>query len=128
MSGMKTRCTNRRRAAYKNYGGRGIKICARWLSFEQFLEDMGRRPRAGLTIERINNNGDYEPGNCRWATRREQNGNSRQNVHLKFKGERKTVTEWGAALGVKAATIRARLVAGWNTRAALTVAVRTWGR
>lgn len=126
--GMKTRCTNRRRTAYKNYGGRGIKVCERWLYFENFLADMGRRPGHGMTIERINNDGDYEPGNCRWAPRREQNRNSRQNVHLKFMGERKIVAEWSAKTGIKSSTIRARLSAGWSVREALTATVRKWGR
>src|SRR6185312_5605199 len=76
---MKKRCLNVRHAQYPNYGGRGIKICDRWLGdhgFENFLADMGVRPR-GKTIDRINNNGNYEPGNCRWATVEQQNANQR---------------------------------------------------
>jgi hypothetical protein len=74
---MITRCTNPRRAAWKNYGGRGISVCARWRLFENFLTDMGERP-AGTSIERINNDGNYEPSNCKWGTRKEQSRNSRQ--------------------------------------------------
>jgi hypothetical protein len=75
------RCTNPKHPSYTNYGGRGIKICKEWFAFKNFLSDMGERPNTSLTLERINNDGDYEPSNCKWATRTEQLRNKRFPKH-----------------------------------------------
>lgn len=78
---MKQRCSNSNATGYKNYGGRGITVCDRWLKFENFFEDMGPRPEE-TSIDRIDNDGDYEPENCRWLTRKEQRANQRDTVMI----------------------------------------------
>jgi len=97
---MRDRCLNPASKDYPNYGGRGITVCARWRKFENFIADMGEKPRQGLTIERIDNNGNYEPGNCRWATKKEQNRNKRNVVLLRFKGKEYTIGELSAIIGI----------------------------
>jgi DNA-binding MarR family transcriptional regulator len=86
------RCTNQNNAHFSNYGGRGISVCDRWLAFANFLEDMGERPN-GMTLDRIDNDGNYEPGNCRWATRKEQAGNTRVTKHVVLDGEVVSLSE-----------------------------------
>ena len=82
---MKRRCLDKREQSYKHYGGRGITVCERWLeSFKNFYADMGRRPRVGLSLDRINNDGNYEPSNCRWADAKTQGNNRRGVIHDKF--------------------------------------------
>lgn len=78
---MKDRCLNERSTGYANYGGRGIRVCPEWLSgFAPFIADMGAKPGPGFSIERIDNDGNYEPGNCRWATAKQQQGNTRRSI------------------------------------------------
>lgn len=104
------RCDDETCPAYKNYGGRGIQVCSRWkASFEAFLEDMGDKPTPEHSIDRINNDGNYEPSNCRWATQKEQCQNTRWARPIEFNGETLTVTQWAARLGITRERLRQRL-------------------
>jgi hypothetical protein len=107
---------------YKHYGGRGIKVCERWLAFENFLADMGDVSGriVGRTIERINNDGDYEPGNVRWATYRDQSRNKSNNRLLSFKGQTKILADWANDLGITPGALIYRLdYKGWSIERAL---------
>jgi hypothetical protein len=117
---MKTRCTNKKLRQYPDYGGRGIAVCERWRdSFENFLADMGRRPTALHTLDRIDNDGPYSPENCRWATRTEQARNKRSNVIVTHNGDPATVAEWCERLGLHASAVRQRIHKGKTPRQAL---------
>lgn len=106
---MRQRCTNPKNAGFPKYGGRGIKVCDRWLhSFGNFLADMGERPGKEYSIERIDNNGDYYPENCRWATWREQCNNQRRTIYLSHNGEKHSFSEWCEINGVCYGTARSR--------------------
>lgn len=104
------------------YRGRGIKLCERWRKFENFLADMGPRTQKELTLDRIDNNGNYEPGNCRWATAKEQAANTRSAARLVFKGESLPIAEWARRTGLKRTTIQVRLKAGWSLERIFTTA------
>ena len=116
------RCENKKNPSYQNYGARGIRICNRWRnSFEAFLADMGPRPSPRHTIDRYpNNNGDYCPENCRWATRKQQNRNSRHNRKISFRGESLCMSEWAERIGIDQKALRHRLESGWSVELALT--------
>jgi hypothetical protein len=105
---MRTRCSNPNFHAYSRYGGRGITVCSRWGSFSAFLADMGEAP-AGLSIERVDNNGNYEPGNCKWATPKQQARNMRVNRMLTYGGETLCLSEWAERLGTTADVLWKRL-------------------
>jgi hypothetical protein len=119
------RCFNPRDPSYPRYGGRGITMCERWNSFEVFLEDMGARPGPGYSIDRINNDGNYEPSNCRWATGREQGGNKSSNRVIEWRGERRTVSDWARHVGLHVYTLTQRLDADWDVERALTTPSRS---
>lgn len=133
--GMKSRCLNPNVEAYAIYGGRGITVCERWVEkFQNFLADMGHAPD-GMSLDRINNNGNYEPGNCRWATRTEQNRNSSHNHLVTAFGETKCVSEWRNDPRFKASrgSFQWRLKRGWDPELAMTTpsmaaTAKRWGR
>ena len=105
------RCERKKDPAYKNYGARGIKVCVRWANFENFFTDMGLKPK-GMTLERMNNNQDYCPENCKWATRIEQGNNTRRNRLVTINGEAKTVAECAREYGINYSTLISRLNRG----------------
>lgn len=116
--GMKTRCQNKNSISFKNYGGRGITVCERWMTFENFLADMGECP-AGFSIDRIDPNGNYEPRNCQWVSHKTQQNNRRNNHLITLNGETKTLTEWCEAMKLSENTVRLRLAKGWPAERAL---------
>lgn len=117
---MLNRCQNPKTPRFKDYGNRGITVCKRWQSFENFLSDMGERPK-GLTLERIENDKGYYLENCRWATRTEQANNTRANVFLTFNGKTQTIAQWAEEKGIKYETLRRRIVKlGWSIEKAIT--------
>lgn len=119
---MRNRCRNPNHKQFSDYGGRGIKVCERWESFENFFSDMGSRPD-GLSIDRINNDGDYEPSNCRWATRKQQCNNRRvrrpRSFRIEWNGKTYRVSELAKEVGLKYKTLYMRLIAGWSTEDAI---------
>lgn len=115
---MKQRCNNKNGDHYKYYGERGIKVCKRWLKFENFLNDMGERPK-GLQLERINNNGNYEPSNCKWADRKTQQNNRRCVYRIKHDGKFISLTEASKIYGISRPSIRYRIKNGWSMERAL---------
>jgi hypothetical protein len=121
---MKSRCLNPKNPAFYRYGGRGIKVCDRWLKFAGFWKDMGASYQPGLTLDRINNDGNYEPDNCRWTDRVTQGRNTSKNHLVTIEGETKTITEWADIYGVKRSTVFMRLNYGWNEIEAITTEVK----
>lgn len=117
--GLMARCLNPNNKRWHRYGGRGIKVCDRWMVFENFLADMGEKPE-GKTLERRNNNGNYEPDNCYWATPKQQMNNTRRTVFIEYNGERLPRTEWARRLGFTVDMLRSRLDRGWSLERALT--------
>lgn len=112
---MRARCNNPKNNRHHRYGARGIRVCARWeADFMNFLTDMGRRPSKEHSIERIDNNGSYEPDNCRWATRSEQARNRTSSRFITIGDDTKTLAEWAEVGGISVSAAHARLKAGWN--------------
>jgi len=119
---MKKRCLNPHAKDFKDYGGRGIGLHPDWVDdFAAFFAYMGLRPTPTHTIERIDNDGNYEPGNVRWATRKEQSRNRRATKLIEYQGESLTIDEWAGRLGIHARTLRDRIgKLGWSKEIAFT--------
>lgn len=119
-SAMKIRCSNPNHESYPDYGGRGITVCERWEKFENFLADMGERPTPKHEVDRIDNDKGYSPENCRWATRKEQNRNKRDNRFITINNETKCLSEWCEIYGTTFMLVETRLKHGWKILDALT--------
>ena len=118
---MKRRCYDLKRKSFIHYGGRGIKVCDRWLtSFVNFIADMGPRPSSKFSLDRIKNNGDYTPKNCRWSTGKDQQRNKRCNRIIRFDGVSRPQIYWLEIYKLPKTTFTNRLKRGWSLRRALT--------
>jgi hypothetical protein len=124
---MHLRCYSPLVEQYPRYGGRGIKVCKRWHSFDKFVEDMGIRP-AHTTIDRINNDGDYKPSNCRWATTMQQAGNRCGCVYVTRKGKRQHITAWAKEIGIKPKTMLERYRRGMRGSKLFRPLMIVWGK
>jgi hypothetical protein len=122
---MLRRCRRPNENSFSRYGGRGISVCVRWLDFANFIADMGRRPSSDYSLERINNDGNYEPGNVRWATAKDQARNRRSSSFLTFNGRTATIAEWAERTGLTSQQIAGRLSRqGWSVERTLTEPLR----
>lgn len=120
---MRSRCLNKKNKFFPYYGGRGIKICSRWEKFENFYLDMGERP-PGMSLDRINNDLGYEPGNCRWATKRQQLNNRSNSRNFTIANRTQTLAEWAREYNKNYPLVLGRLRMGWNIEKSLTTPVR----
>lgn len=116
---MMGRCYTPAHKSFAHYGGRGITVCERWRDFANFLADMGECP-PGLTLDRKDNDGHYDPGNCRWATQKEQQNNRSITRFLEFNGQRRSMKEWADTLGINYQTLFSRVQGGWPVERILT--------
>jgi hypothetical protein len=118
------RCTNPKAPHYERYGGRGIAVCERWLVFENFFADMGKRPSPKHSIDRKDNDGNYEPDNCRWATKLEQMRNTSVTRYLTHNGQTRPIGDWADEVGIAVRAIAKRLRRGWSIADALSKPLR----
>src|SRR5438094_3143938 len=122
---MKQRCFDPKKPNYHLYGGRGITVCERWMDFRNFLADMGPRPSPAHSLDRFpDRDGNYEPGNVRWATGEQQANNTRTNRHITFHEETLTLAQWARRLDIGEGTLRWRLKAGWSIERAFSTPLR----
>lgn len=121
---MKNRCSNEKIKNYPRYGGRGISVSPKWDDFNDFLRDIGLRPSPKHSLDRINNNGNYEPGNCRWATWKEQQRNRSSNRKIVYNNQIITLTELAEIAGIRKDSMAYRLNAGWDLEKAVTQEIR----
>jgi len=119
--GMVSRCYKQSSNRFNRYGGRGINMCERWrVSFWSFLEDMGERPGKDYTIERVNNDGNYEPSNCIWLIKHKQSSNRSSCVRLTFKKQTKNISDWASTIGIPMYVLWSRVKAGWSIKNCIT--------
>ena len=120
---MRQRCSDKNYHLYHRYGGRGIKVCKRWLGkngFQNFYSDMGKRPISKTSLDRVNNNGNYEPNNCRWATMKEQANNTKKNIFVSVNGIQIPFSELAEIFNIKTETLRQRIFnQHWDLKRAL---------
>jgi len=121
---MKRRCDNSKDSGFARYGGRGIGYCEAWKRFEAFIADMGKRPSKTATLERVDNEADYGPNNCEWATRTQQANNRRSNHRLFHDGECLTLAQWSRRTGFPQRLLSRRIQRGWEAGRALTQPIR----
>lgn len=126
-SHIRRRCFNPNTKYYEHYGGRGINVCERWMNFENFYADMGDPPEGEgrISLDRIDNNGNYEPGNCRWANQKMQSDNKRTTRFFEYQGEKHTLRDWAKIKGVSYGQLRQRIYQrGWGFEEAITIPPR----
>jgi hypothetical protein len=125
--GMKNRCYNKTNDHFHRYGGRGISVCDQWTnSFIKFLADMGEKPSSSFSIDRIDNNGNYTPENCRWATVEQQQNNRRDSKFITHNGKQLTHAQWSRKIGGNKTLVHTRIKRGWTEERAVTEPARPW--
>lgn len=128
-AGMKCRCNGKPKSGKDQlYTDKGIKVCERWMRFENFIADMGKRPSLKHSLDRIDNDGDYTPDNCRWATPRIQQGNKGNVIILTYNGIAQCLSQWSRDTGINKQTLFCRIGRGWDAARALTQPVRSLER
>lgn len=125
---MHQRCGDKKHRSWPRYGGRGIKVCERWASFDAFLDDMGERPSPAHSVERKDTDGDYEPLNCVWATSPAQNRNKSTNRYVTVDGKQMVILDAAKAVGLPASVLYKRIEAGWDEKTALQTPTRRYNR